>query len=98
MTLQVNITCPLGSNCERVIDGAIERCAWYVKLEGEHPQSGEKMNESRCAMAWIPVLQIEGNGQNRHITTAVQSLRNETIKRQNAALEMVKNAQISQDS
>lgn len=82
-------TCPLGSHCERIIKGHIERCAWYVEMEGKHPQSGKDIRESRCAMAWQPILALEGNGINHHTAASIQSLRNETVKRQNLALEVI---------
>jgi len=88
MDIKTVTTCPLGSVCERVVDNTIERCAWYVKVEGQHPQTGEFLSESRCSMAWQPLLMIDTNGKlNQNIAT-VESLRNETIKRQDAALAL----------
>jgi len=84
------VTCPLGSECERIVDDHIERCAWYVKLAGHDPQSGKEIDDSRCAMAWQPILMIEGNGASHKVGAAIHSLRNETIKRQEQALEVVR--------
>jgi len=81
-------TCPLGSTCEKIGDGVIERCAWYVKIEGTNPNTGEFMCESRCAMAWTPLLMIDGNGKTNETIAAIQNLRNETVKRQDAALAL----------
>jgi hypothetical protein len=96
MTIEVQVTCPLGSTCEKVVDGVIERCAWYVSLEGKNPQNGKEVNDSKCAIAWQPLLMIETAGIMNGTNASVQSLRNETVKRQEIALEVVKNAQISQ--
>ena len=85
--LEIELTCPLGSTCEQIIDGKIHRCAWYVELKGKDPQTGEDIAESRCAMAWQPLLAIEGNGAIKGVAISVQSLRNEHSKRQDKALE-----------
>jgi hypothetical protein len=82
-------TCPLGSTCERVANGVIERCAWYVKIEGTNPNTGEFMSESKCAMAWQPLLFIDVSGKLNENIAAVQSLRNETLKRQDIFLEVI---------
>jgi len=39
------LTCPLGAKCEEIKDGAIHRCAWYTKLAGTNPNTGESMDE-----------------------------------------------------
>ena len=98
MAIEVVTTCPLGSECEVIKDGKLHRCAWYVTLEGENPQNGKKIETSKCAMAWQPILLIEGNGQNLHIAGAIESLRNETINRQDIALEKISELQIPSDS
>jgi len=75
--MQEKLTCPLGSDCERAVNGVIERCAWYVKIQGKHPQSEELIDDWRCAMAWQPLLLIENAQMNRGQTAAIESLRNE---------------------
>ena len=88
MEIKTVYVCPLGGTCEKIADGVIERCAWYVKIEGTHPNTGEFISESRCAMYWQPILMIDTNGKlNQNIAT-VESLRNETIKRQDAVLAL----------
>lgn len=98
MELEKKIVCPLGCECQKVVDGIIEQCAWYVKLRGSNPQTGKEMDEYRCSMAWQPILMIEGNGNSYNIASSIQSLRNETVKRQDQALEVVRHAKISSDS
>jgi hypothetical protein len=94
MDIEVVRTCPLGSTCEEVIDGKIHRCEWYVKLEGDSPQDGKKIETSKCAIAWQPILLIEGNLQNLRVSAAIESLRNETIKRQELAIGKINELQI----
>ena len=96
--LETVTTCPLGSECREVKDGKIHHCAWYIKLQGKNPQTGEPVDDYRCAIAWQPILAIEGNGASHSIAASVQSLRNETVKRQDAALGAFINAKtISSD-
>ena len=90
--MEVKIVCPLGSECEKAVDAnTIERCAWYVKLGGKNPQTGEVVDEWKCAMAWQPLLMVESTGVSAGVASSVQSLRNETIKRQDEALKLVQN-------
>ena len=80
MEIKTVLTCPLGAKCEEVKDGAIHRCAWYTKLAGTNPNTGEVMDEQGCAMAWLPMLMIENSMQQRSTSAAVESFRNETVQ------------------
>jgi hypothetical protein len=77
MEIKTVITCPLGSQCETIKDGAIHRCAWYTKLAGTNPNTGEQTDEAACSMAWLPMLLIENSMQQRSTSAAVESFRNE---------------------
>ena len=90
--MKVEITCPLGSECETAENNCIKRCAWYIKLRGNDPQTGKEIDQWKCTMAWLPILQIESNGISMATTASVESLRNETIERQDQALKVVMNA------
>lgn len=76
------VICPLGSKCEEIKSDTLYRCAWFVKLVGKDPQSEKEIDEWRCAMAWMPLMQVEVSQTNRGVAESVESLRNETIKRQ----------------
>ncbi|RLC99051.1 MAG: hypothetical protein DRI46_10170 [Chloroflexi bacterium] len=67
---------------------------WFVKIQGADPQTGDKIDEYNCAMSWQPILMVENSGQLRGVAVSVQSLRNETIKRQDVALGLVANAKV----
>ena len=69
--------CPLGSKCREIKNGEIHQCAWFVKLAGTNPQTGEQIDEYGCSMAWLPVLLIENANTNRSTAAAVESFRNE---------------------
>ena len=77
MEIKTVLTCPLGSKCEEIKDGAIHRCAWYTKLAGTNPNTGESVDEHGCAMSWLPMLMIENSMQQRSTSAAVESFRNE---------------------
>ena len=87
----VRKTCPLGSECQIETAEEIVRCHWYMQVRGVNPQTGESVDEWGCAIAFMPILQIEGSQQTRQAGAAIESMRNETIRRQDAALQLVKN-------
>jgi len=74
------LTCPLGSKCEEIKDGAIHRCAWFQTLAGTNPNTGEQVDEKSCAIAWMPMLLIENSMQQRSTSAAVESFRNEMVQ------------------
>ena len=80
MTAEVKLSCPLGSKCEEAKDGALHRCTWYVPVRGTNMNTGEEVDEWRCAMAWIPMLLIENSGMQRSTSAAVESFRNAMIE------------------
>lgn len=71
-----------GEEC--VEDGAIRngelvKCRFWVTVMGTHPQTGETINNSDCAMCWTPVLMIENSKVNRETGAAIESFRNEMV-------------------
>lgn len=82
MSIKTTISCPLGMECERILGDSIVRCAWYTCLAGQHPQTGEMVDEWKCAMAWIPIMLVENANTNRGQTAALESFRNETVEQQ----------------
>lgn len=80
MEIKTVLTCPLGHKCQEVKDNAIHQCAWFVKLAGTNPNTGEQTDEQGCAMNWLPVLLIENAQTNRGTSAAVESFRNEMVE------------------
>lgn len=74
--INTKITCPLGSQCEVIKGDTIERCAWYIAVKGENPQTGEQVDDKGCAMSWIPILLIDNSRNQKSTAAAVESLRN----------------------
>ena len=77
--IETVVTCPLGGKCEEIKDNKLHRCAWYTQLAGTNPQTGEIVNESKCSLAWMPLLLVENAGTNRGQTAALESFRNAVI-------------------
>ena len=75
--LEVVLTCPLGSECEKIIDNKIHRCRWYVELEGLNPNTGDPLKSQNCAIAWEPIILLENSQKNAILTSGVNQLRNE---------------------
>lgn len=88
--MEVRTTCPLGHTCERAVEGAIERCAWYTRVVGVDPQTGQDVDDWRCAIAWQPVIMLEVAAKVNTGNATMQSLRNNLDERQKQALEVVK--------
>ncbi len=77
--------CPLGAKCEEVKEEAgkqvLFRCPWYTQLRGMDPNTGAERDEWACAIAWLPILQIENAKEVRQGAAATESFRNEVVKR-----------------
>ena len=80
--LEVEFTCPLGSECEEIRDNKIYRCMWYTKVAGLDANTGDIVDDWSCAISWMPMLQVEMSATNRSQSAALESFRNETVKGQ----------------
>jgi len=78
--LKTELSCPLGHKCEEIKGDRISRCAWFTKLAGQNPTTGEQIDEQGCAMSWLPILLVENAKTNRGTSAAVESFRNEMVK------------------
>jgi len=75
MELKVGNFCPLIKK-----DCVQTRCSWFTQLRGTHPQTGKEIDEWLCAVAALPMLQIEVAKETRHGAAATESFRNEVVK------------------
>lgn len=76
MKIEPKSNCPLdGFNPCRQLD-----CAWFMKIRGNNPNTGEEVDDYGCVMAWMPLLLIENSQQQRQTGAAVESFRNEMVK------------------
>lgn len=55
-------------------------CRFWVQLLGKHPQTGQDINKWDCAIAFLPVLLVEGAQESRQTAAAVESFRNEMVR------------------
>jgi hypothetical protein len=78
MTIKVESgdLCPLlGKDCIGL------KCAWFTKVQGKNPQNGQDVEEWACAVAWLPMFILENSQNTRMNGAAVESFRNEMVKR-----------------
>ena len=75
--------CPmLGKTCIGL------QCAWFTKVQGTNPQTGKDVEDWGCAVAWLPMLAIENSQTNRMSSAAVESFRNEMVKRMDMPIDL----------
>lgn len=55
-------------------------CHFWTRLRGTHPQTGASVEDDGCAIAFLPVLLIEGAKETRQTGAAVESFRNEMVR------------------
>jgi hypothetical protein len=87
MPIETIFSCPLGSECKTVKDGKIHQCLWLTGITQVNKQTGETEAKELCAIAWLPILNVEAAMTNRGQTDAICSLRDETLKRQDMAIQ-----------
>tara|TARA_B100000519_G_C13883955_1_gene269600 strand:- start:50 stop:355 length:306 start_codon:yes stop_codon:yes gene_type:complete len=78
MTIKVESgdMCPLlGKDCIGL------KCAWFTKVQGKNPQNGQDVEEWACAVAWLPMFILENSQNTRMNGAAVESFRNEMVRR-----------------
>ena len=65
------------------------RCLWYIQLRGTNKNTGQEIDDWGCAVSWLPVLLIENAAMARQTGAAVESLRNESIKSEDATRKVL---------
>jgi len=86
MKLEAKSNCPLdGFKPCRQLD-----CAWFMKVRGNNPNTGEEIDDYGCAIAWMPVLMIENSQQQRQTGAAVESFRNEMVKANDVSQQVLR--------
>jgi hypothetical protein len=79
MKLEVKQNCPLNNfePCKQL------ECAWFMKVSGANPNTGETVDDYGCAMVWTPIMLMENSQMQRQTGAAVESFRNEMVNSQN---------------
>jgi hypothetical protein len=85
MKIEPKSNCPLDNfnPCRQL------ECAWFIQVRGHHPNTGAEVDEWACSMAWTPILLIENSQQQRQTGAAVESFRNEVVRSNNAAKQLI---------
>jgi hypothetical protein len=74
-----------GTYCPLLQKNCIEhKCAWFIRVAGTNKNTGQPVDDTGCAIAWMPVLMIETANETRQAGAAIESLRNENVKGQDA--------------
>ena len=69
------------------------KCKFYIQVMGKDPNTGQDVNDFDCAIAWLPMLLIEGSQQTRQAGAAIESFRNEMVQIQQAIGHPVSNSE-----
>lgn len=86
MKLEAKANCPLdGFKPCRQLD-----CAWFMKVRGSNPNTGEEIDDYGCSIAWLPVLMVENSQQQRQTGAAVESFRNEMVKANDVSQQVLR--------
>lgn len=64
-------------------------CAWFIQIRGKNPQTEQEVDDWGCAIAWMPILQIETAQQSMHVGAAVESFRNEMMRANASSLQLL---------
>lgn len=85
MKIEPKNNCPLDSfnPCRQL------NCAWFMKIRGNNPNTGEEIDDYGCSMAWLPILMIENSQQQRQTGAAVESFRNEMVRANEAGQKVL---------
>jgi hypothetical protein len=85
MKIEPKANCPLNSfePCKQL------DCAWFLKIRGRNPNTGDDVDDWGCAMAWLPILLIENAQMSRQTGSAVESFRNEMVRANEASQQIL---------
>jgi hypothetical protein len=66
---------PDGEFCPLVRDSCVRhQCAWFMKVVGMDPQSGQPVDKFGCAVSWLPILTVENSQQQRQTAASVDKV------------------------
>ena len=76
MELKSGTLCPLlNSECVQF------KCSWWMSLRGVNRNTGKEVDDWGCTVSFLPMLLIENSAMSRETGAAVESFRNEVVKR-----------------
>jgi len=70
-----------GEFCPLIQKKCVEhKCAWYTLIRGTNPNTGEELDDWRCAVSWMPMMAVEIAQKSNQTGAAVESFRNEVVE------------------
>lgn len=79
--------------CPLLKKSCVERdCMFWVHLVGQHPQTGQPIDQFDCSFKWMPVIFLEGSKRTLGVQAAVESMRNEVTDRQDTLNHLITSA------
>lgn len=73
-----------GNYCPLIKKNCIEhKCAWYTQVRGFNPNTGQEIDEWKCAITWMPLMSLEVAQKEYQTGAAVESFRNEVVRANN---------------
>jgi|TARA_Y100000389_G_scaffold196408_1_gene229306 hypothetical protein len=70
-----------GEFCPLIQKKCVEhKCAWYTCVRGTNPNTGEEIDDWRCAVSWMPMMTVEIAQKSNQTGAAVESFRNEVVE------------------
>lgn len=76
-------TCPL---TQKDASECCHNCMWWTKVTGKHPQNEELVNHYHCAIAWMPMLQVDQGVKVMRMEETAQRARSENFQMQRIAI------------
>lgn len=67
------------------------QCEWYVSVRGYDVNTGRDVDNMQCVVSLLPMLLIENSAQQRSTATAVESLRNDAISKNDITNKLLAN-------
>lgn len=64
-------------------------CAWFLKISGVNPNTGEDIDDWGCSISWMPILLVENAQMSRQTGAAVESFRNEMVKANKSSQQLL---------
>ena len=56
------------------------KCAWYTEVRGINPNTGQEIDEWKCAVSWMPMMAVEIAQKSNQTGAAVESFRNDVAQ------------------
>lgn len=84
---------PKGNHCPLLGKKCIEhKCAWFTQIRGQNPNTGQEVDEWQCVANILPILLLENSSQQRQTGAAIESMRNEMVRRDTATVSLLASA------